>query len=429
MRLPFWLTLTIAAVVTALALGVAWAVLRPSGPPLTEAAFSLNRLSPNADGKDDIARLRYVLRRPANVSVYFMDAQGRRFHFRTDRPRLSGENEVDFSGIVDPFRLPDDTFTGDILARVLPNGEYTWHVEARAEDGESNAITGPLTITDADTALPELLNLSAPPAFSPNRDGIDDRAELNVYLSKTIDPDRLRMYLIGPDGAQIPIPEGSAVSDLGRAGLHKYDYDGGIDQGFNPPPGGAYTVRAEAEDRIGQRTAVSSTLTIRDSGLPRAEIARGELDLSAATVLIGQTLYFTVTIDNYGSAPIRTSGPLPGFVYPSMRDNYNTRGDYVQAGVFRVGLMCETCQNDYPWRWALGTPETLEMIVDSRGNRQYYLPPGQSAVVTGGIVLDQIVPARNPQYFWVGLIHEDVEIAAINNRVDPQQVTIVDPAQ
>ena len=51
--------------------------------------------------------------------------------------------------------------------------------------------------------------------------------------------------------------------------------------------------------------------------------------------------------------------------------------------------------------------------------------PGQRVTVTGGIVLDQIVPARNPQYFWAGLIHEEVEIAQVNNRVDPEFITIV----
>jgi hypothetical protein len=45
--------------------------------------------------------------------------------------------------------------------------------------------------------------------------------------------------------------------------------------------------------------------------------------------------------------------------------------------------------------------------------------------VSGGIVLDHIVESRNPQYFWAGLIHQDVEIALVNNRVDPHSITIV----
>ena len=88
--------------------------------------------------------------------------------------------------------------------------------------------------------------------------------------------------------------------------------------------------------------------------------------------------------------------------------------------------MCDTCKRDYPWRWALGTPDTLTALIED-GVRHYYLMPGERAVVKGGVVLDQIVEARNPQYFWAGLIHEDVEIAPINNRVDPHFITIERP--
>lgn len=68
--------------------------------------------------------------------------------------------------------------------------------------------------------------------------------------------------------------------------------------------------------------------------------------------------------------------------------------------------MCDTCLNDFPWRWAIGQQDGLTMIPNSQGRPQYYLEPGSISVVTGGIVLDQIVTSRNPQYFWVGLIRK-----------------------
>jgi hypothetical protein len=431
MRLSIWLTTIVALIITAAALMAAWAFLRPGGPPLASAEFSFDMLTPNADGEADVVRIRYTLRRAATVSIYFLNARGERFDFRKDRPRQSGENVVDFSGIVNPYHLPDDTFTGEILARVLQNGVYTWVVEAVDAQGERNQITGALAIQGADTTLPEIANFSlSPPRFTPNRDGLDDRVEINLALSKDVDPNGLRVFLIGANGAngaELPISEKGAVGDYGRRGVHRYDYDGGIDLGQNPPPDGDYVVRAEAEDRLGQKTAVTSQLTIAQGGLPRAEIAQAQVDFSATTLLIGQTLYFTLTVENYGNAPIRTSGPFPGYVYGSMKTNFNATGYYEESGAFRVGLMCQTCKNDYPWRWALGSPETLAMIPDANGNPQYYLLKGQSAIVTGGIVLDEIVPSRNPQYFWAGLIHEDVEIAAVNNRVDPHVIEIHRP--
>jgi hypothetical protein len=424
MRSPILTTILAALAVAAVLLAGAWMVLSPGGPALVKASFSLPAISPNADGNQDVTVIGYTLRRPASVSIYFIDAQGRRFDFRGDQPRDAGDHQVDFSGIVAPFSLPGDSYSAQLLARVLPDGAYTWVIEARDAGGLSGRITGPLSISDADTTLPDLKRLTVyPQVFSPNQDGLDDRTRINVWLDKTVAADGLHVSLISANGAELPIAEAVSGIQRGQRGLHQYDYDGGIDLGQIPPPDGTYTVRAEVQDLIGQKMTVTSTLTIKDGGLPRADIVNGIVKYSATTLQLGQTLYFTLTVENYGLAPIRTSGPFSGLVYSSMNQNYNSLGDYEQSGVYRIGLMCQTCKSDYPWRWALGTTGTLSTTVDSNGHTQYYLLPGQRVSVTGGVVLDQIVESRNPQFFWVGLIHEDVEM--VNDRVDPQYMTIV----
>lgn len=427
MRLNPWSTLLVALVVVGVLLAGAWAVLRPSGPALTQAEFSFNAITPNADGEADVTRITYRLNRPATISIYFVNAAGERFYFRRERERESGQHSVEFSGIVEAYRLPGDTFEGELLTRVLQDGAYQWVIEALDETGAASTRTGSLTIAEADTALPELLNFTAsPPVFSPNQDGINDRILINVYLTKAVNEGGLRVSLIDANGAEINIPEQTGVIKQGERGLHAFDYDGGIDLGQEPPPDGDYVVRAEVEDRLGQRLRVSSALTIINGGLPRAEIYKGQVEWSSETLLVGETLYFTLTVENYSEAPIRTSGPASGYVYPSMDTNYNFAGERVQSGAWRVGLMCENCLNDFPWRWALGSPETL-LALEENGETHYYLAPGQRAIITGGVVLDQIIENRNPQYFWAGLIHEDVEIANINNRVDPQLTKVERP--
>ncbi len=427
MRLNPWFTFLIALVVVGGLLAGAWLFLRPSGPALTSAEFSLSAITPNADGEADVTRITYSLNRPATVSIYFVNNAGERFYFRRERARESGEHTVEFSGIVGAYRLPGDTFEGELLNRVLQDGAYQWVIEAHDEAGAAGNKSGSLSIAQADTALPELLNFTAsPPVFSPNQDGINDRILINVYLTKAVSEGGLRVSLIDPNGVELDIPEQTGAIKRGEAGLHAFDYDGGIDLGQEPPPDGAYTVRAEVEDRLGQKLVVTSALTIANGGLPRAEIYKGEVEWSAKTLLAGETLYFTLTVENYSDAPIRTSGPGPGYVYPSMDANYNFAGERVQSGAWRVGLMCENCLNDYPWRWALGAPDSL-LAIEENGATYYYLAPGQRATLTGGVVLDQIIENRNPQYFWVGLIHEDVEIASINNRVDPQLTKVERP--
>jgi hypothetical protein len=75
---------------------------------------------------------------------------------------------------------------------------------------------------------------------------------------------------------------------------------------------------------------------------------------------------------------------------------------------------------DYPWRWSVGRYEDLTAV--QRGEETlYYLEPGQRALVYGSIRILS-APPRNPTPFWVGLIHEDVEI--VNPRVDPKWITV-----
>lgn len=442
MSRALWLSTAAALALAAAVLAGAWALLRPGGPPLVAASFSHAALSPNADGRDDVAHITYRLRRAAEVSIYFLDGANRRYDFRTARPREAGEHSVDFSGVVDPFQAPDapmtagctsgaapldDAAAGQVLARVLPDGAYTWVIEARDTQGETNTITGPLTIAGADTALPDLRLTASPRVFTPNQDGIGDRVLINVWLNKDVAPDGLRLTLVGAGGLELPIAEQPGDRDYGECGLHTFDYDGGIELDLQPPPDGDYVVRALAEDRLGQKVQAETGLTIAHGGLPRAEILFGDVQWSSRAVISGTALMFTLTVNNYGTAPIRTSGPWSGWVYDSMTTSANTLGEYEESGAFRVGIMCQSCQNDYPWRWGLGTPDNLTLIPDQQDNPQYYLLPGQTVTVSGGIVLDKVVPSLNPQYFWAGLIHEFVGIETINNRVDPEFVEILAP--
>ena len=130
------------------------------------------------------------------------------------------------------------------------------------------------------------------------------------------------------------------------------------------------------------------------------------------------TLFFTLTVENYGETPIRTTGPAPGTVYDSGW-NYNTLGWFTESGAWRVAIGYENELTNYPFRWAVGNQEALEEI-----DGYLYLMPGDRAIVTGGIRMTGPLGERNPQPMWAGLIHEDVEISQFNNRVDPKSILI-----
>ncbi len=383
------------------------------GPLLSDVSVAPTDITPNADGLTDVTRISYELSQSANLSIYLIDEAEQRHYFRQSRRRSEGTYAVDFGGVINGSMLPD--------------GQYTWVVEAVADDGETVREQGTLTISEADTEKPELQGFSVyPQMFTPNQDGIDDRVTINYYLTKQAE---VLVYLIAPDGdTRYPIAEVERTLRPGEPGFHTYDYEGGVDLGADPPPNGEYIVYAEAEDRVGNRTLITETLVITEGGVPRADIVGATVsfynpETDTPIVPLGQRLAFTLTVENFGTVPIRTLGPDVGEAYQS-EENFNTKGFFESAGAWRVGIDYEgNPAYAYPYRWAVGNLDELEQRVIN-GETFYYLLPGERALVHGSIQLNQAPASRDRVTFWAGLIHEMVRIDTFNNRVDPQPVVI-----
>ena len=461
MRLSRPVTIMAAAVGVALVFAVGSLLLQPPVPLILDAGFDRPAISPNADGEDDIAVFDYRLSRPATISLSLDAEGGARFYFRERQPRDAGEYQVLFSGVVDGFLVAGEIVPGQIERRLIPNGAYRWRLEAETDEGSSMNADGSLLVEDGDTPLPIMSEFSiSPGVFSPNQDGVADRVSINVYLEK--DVERLDVYLVDEEGARIPISARIEERQYGEAGRHRFDYEGGIDLGVDPPPDGLYRVVARAQDKVGQRLRMEGELTIATGGKPFAEIkpqapgvdvafdiqpyddkwysnaaSLGEklpqpIDASALaysqqlTVPLGDMLVFRLTVENYGPVPIRTSGPAPGTVY--QQDQLaGSLGFFDESGAWRVGIQCETSITSFPYRWAIARDDILEEVYDAASENTYrYLAPGRRAVVWGAIRMSE-VKARNPQNCWAGLIHEDVAISLRNNHVGMRSIMVVDP--
>lgn len=396
---------------------------------LSDVRLEPDVISPNADGHNDVTHIYYTLSRNAYISIYFINGEGQRFYFRQDRRRSAGRYDVYWGGVIEgETTMQGEATRQTVLSRVLPDGEYTWVVEAKDDNGHIERREGRITIVDADTQVPELRNFSvSPPVFSPNQDGLDDRAGVTYSLSK--DVEEITVYLLDPakPRERFFLEERERNLKATEAGFHYYDYDGGVDLGAEPPPDGTYLVVGEARDRAGNHVIVTSTLTIVEGGVPRADIVKGDIDWQGAVgsemwVPLGATIYFTTSVENYGRVPIRTAGPWPGTAYRS-DENFNTlavaTGNdawHEQAGVWRFGIRFDVSTTDFPYRWAVGRPEDLERRIVN-GREQWYLMPGKRGLVYGGIQLVD-KPPRDAIYAWGALIHEWVGIAAENNYVD-----------
>jgi len=180
-------------------------------PLLSEAKIWPDRITPNADGDTDVAVISYRLNRNAYVSIYLLDEKNQPHYFRKDQRRSIGEHTVYFGGVVQD--------------RVLPDGRYTWVIEATDDYGKTEKAQGTLIIADADTNPPQLLNFTVyPEEFTPNQDGLDDRVTISYYLTKKAET---HVYLVGPDGKRYPLVEKERDVKPGERGIHIYDYEGG----------------------------------------------------------------------------------------------------------------------------------------------------------------------------------------------------------
>jgi hypothetical protein len=448
--------LTITALIALGIVGVAGAkLLQPTRPLLTDANFSLSTITPNADGVEDATTIRYTVNRNASVTIALANkADSTRYVFRDAEMRPMGSYSVDFSGVVDGFSLPNEDLGGDIETRLIPNGDYTWTIDAVTESGETAQSSGTLTVKDADSALPIIQSFTvSPESFTPNQDGIDDRVSINAYLAKAAD---LTVYLENKALKRYYLAERMEGRKPGEPGAHFFDYDGGVDNNITPPPDGDYTLVAVVQDKTGQRIRRTSHLTIKDGGLPNAEIvpqASGRqvsyitapykdeylttLEKTGTPIpmpdgvtstqaqmsmMQGDLLIFRLTISNYGSTPIRTTGPWPGTVY-HYEQNSEALFTSSKSGVWHVGIMCERAETNYPWRWAIGSQDQLTKV-DRDGETLWYLMPGKSAVVWGAVRMTKIIKTRNPQDCYAGLIHEDVAIPPLQANVSPIKVLL-----
>ena len=446
----------IAALVALIVVGtVGVFILNPARPLLTDAGFSLDKITPNADSSDDAAEIHYTLNRNARITISLTDASsGKNFLFRNVEARTAGNYSVLFSGIVDGYTLPGENPGGDIETRLVPDGKYTWTIQAKSENGETAQTTGTLTVANADAALPAIQNFSvSPQLFTPNQDGIDDRVSVNIFLAKEA---TLTVYLEGPDNQRYYVAERIEGRKPGEQGAHFFDYDGGVDNDITPPPNGKYTIVALAEDKEGQRIRRTSAVELADGGLPNAEIpaqstggavyftiapykdayysdskTTGEtipqpqgVTSTLATITMPQDdlLIFRLTVSNYGSTPIRTIGPWPGTVYQYDQLSSAMNSDPV-SGAWRVGLACERSETSLPWRWAIGSPDQLTKV-ERAGETLWYLMPGKQAIVWGAIRMTRLIKTRNPQECWAALIHEDVAIPPLQSHVGPIKVEL-----
>ena len=353
-------------------------VLGP-GALLDGVATSPARVTPNGDRLDDIATINYTLARPARVSLYLLDASGQRYVVLDDAARPQGNYQATFDGSVAAEAAP-------LVRRALPNGDYTFVLEAVDETGRREERRGSLAVAEADATAPRIEDVAANPAvLSPFDPQLSSDTRLSYRLSK---PCTVTLYVDEPDGRRTRLTE--PLSET--VGEHSRQWDGLI-RG-KVPAAGTYRLVVQAKDSAGNVVEQSARIAVDAVQQPDAAVLR--VDISPQRLTKGDLLKVEVTVKNTGDVPLRTHGPDPGYVYTT-RDTFASieGGRYAdRSRYWRVGVDWESSLGAegarYPYRWGLGKD----------------LAPGEETTVVGYLrVLEDFARLR----VYAGLVYEQVK--------------------
>jgi hypothetical protein len=221
------------------------------GTAVLEQVFVIREFSPNGDGRNDEAKVRFNLPERQTVTVDIVDDDG-------ERVRRLARNETLGKGR-HRYRWDGRTDGG----AVAPDGLYRVRVGLRSE---GRSVTSPKTI-GLDTTPPEPRFASvAPPVIAPDRPGPARRTRITFRIPPTKSTPLFRIYRT--DGG----PPREVGRFNGRRNKSFALWDGRL--GDRPAPDGVYALALTARDRAENEGSTPRSLPPRpDAAVPRSGVS------------------------------------------------------------------------------------------------------------------------------------------------------------
>lgn len=364
-----------------------------AAPLLGEVTASAERYEP---GMGAPLAISYEIGRAALVDIYVLDAAGQRYDLRRAQPRAAAS---------DPYVLRFDgsvpTDDPQIVRRLLPPGQYTLVVAARAASGNATAERRLPLVIGGDAVEPPIIeNLMVwPPVISPNADAIDDVAEFTYRLPVSA---TVNIEVLAPNGEVIPVVTREEEGPYEQ----RHVWNGKRPNG-SLLEAGVYTYTVRAEDTFGNVVQRQGQITLADVGQPEARIVYSMI--APQRVMLGEVITVTIRVRNTGTVPIRTYGPPSGYEYTTDEVFSSVEnGIYAaQAGGFwRVGMDWDANSGGgpkrYPYRWSISPRPPAEW---AQPFVEDFLYPGEEAEIIGRV---RILQRETRMGFYVGLIQDGV---------------------
>jgi hypothetical protein len=357
---------------------------------LSDVRASATEITPNADGQNDALTIAYTIGQRSQVDIYVEDGAGTRYMLREGVLRVPTDQPytLRFEGTVRSDEPP-------LVQRVLPNGDYTFVVEATPEAGGPPVTQrGTIAVRDAAAQAPLIEGLKVfPETVTPNEDAIDDVTTFSYRLPITA------TVTINISNGRDTIPFITGLEEGPYEQSHIWD-------GKRPDgsllPTGVYTYTIRAADKVGNVVERSGNIRVEKAGLAEAHITY--VDIAPTEVALGNVITLTVRVKNTGDVPIRTQGPAPGYHYDT-NQTFSAIEDQRWAekggGYWRVGLDWGGGRA-YPFRWAITSRPPEEWAEPGVSD---VLMPGEESTIIGTVEIRQ---REDEMYFFAGLIHEGV---------------------
>jgi hypothetical protein len=364
-----------------LLVGVACGPLAP--PPLGAVSSAPPAQSPELRDTRNRLDIHYRLNSPATVSSRIVSASGAHWVVHADAQRpTAGDYVFHFDGTV--------AGPGPNERRVLPDGDYQVVLDVRA-GGTTQQREVPISVRDAQTATPDILDLAVlPDTISPNFDAIDDVTHVTYRLARDA---RVSGFLDQPSASGTPRRIWMGEETPVLAGAQSLTWDG-LANG-QPVPNGTYTLGIRARDTAGNVVEQGLPIVVQDSGIADASIVSAQI--GPLQIIRGDEVCLNAIVRNTGQTVLRTVGPDPTYVYNSF-DSFASIENHAyaeHAGFWRLGLnwsgSTDTSGATYPYRWSLG----------------HDLQPGEEVTIKGCV---RVLNEEDKLVFFAGLVQENVAI-------------------
>jgi hypothetical protein len=132
----------------------------------------LAEFTPNGDGQDDEVRISYRLTKAGEATVYLTDEQGSYFAVEPWRKQRA---------VLLSHQWDGTTGGQQRGGRLLPNGRYTIHVEARDPAGNTASATAPVTIRNGGTTRLQITDVK----FSPIALALGGTLDVRITVRNT----------------------------------------------------------------------------------------------------------------------------------------------------------------------------------------------------------------------------------------------------